>query len=101
MYGVTMNGVDPFNLIYDRSRDTIVTFLYPEDSQNVYHFYDIFGNKVSVKHEFGHIWKMAQGELTIPGEAVERLGEDFWMVSLNGSDRLFRMQENELVEVQR
>ena len=103
MYNVRLSGADtgPFNVIYDRMRDTVVTFLYPEEAQNIYHFYDIFGNKVSVKHEFGHIWKMTEGELHVPGEVVNKLGEDFWMVSLNGSDRLFRIVENELTEVQK
>lgn len=79
VYEIVFTGKNPVNLVYDNFRNTIVTFLYPEDAFNVYHFYDVFGNKVSVKNEYGKIWKLKDNVLDIPGETVE-YADGVWTV---------------------
>lgn len=70
VYDIVFTDKEPVKLVYDRMRETIVTFLYPEDASNVYHYYDKFGNKVNLKHECGKIGQLIGDDLIIPGETI-------------------------------
>jgi hypothetical protein len=95
MFEITFPGKEPVNFVYDRFRGTIVTFLYPEDACNVYHYYDIFKNKVNVKATFGQIWKLKGETLEIPGEVVT-YSNGVWETE-NG--RRLQLDNGELVEI--
>ena len=90
----------PVNVVYDKFRKTIVTFLYETDYIEIYHYYDIFQNKISTKHKFGKIWYLKDGELDIPGETLKKLNENRWIV-IDGvlKDRIFEYENENLCEV--
>ena len=46
LYEIVFNGKNPVNIVYDSNRGSVVTVLFPEDAQNIYHYYDIFHNKI-------------------------------------------------------
>lgn len=99
-YELTFEGKEPVMLVYDRFRSTIVTFLFPEDAQNVYHFYDIFSNKVSLKHEIGKIGKLEGDSLAIPGETFEYVNGKWYCTEGLLEGRVFKLnQYGELQEI--
>lgn len=87
------------NLVYDSFRNQVITFLFQEDSINIYHYYDIFRNKISTKHNFGKIWKLKDTNLDIPGETVI-YDNGIWSVTdgvLQGKQ--FKLENNEIIEI--
>jgi len=100
VYQIKMNDWKyPVRVIYDKFRHSIVTFLYNEDSTDIYHYYDIFKNKISTKHDFGRIWKLNGEVLDIPGEEVKYLGNEEWVVEEGTlKSRKFKLCENEIFE---
>src|SRR5512138_1159016 len=67
VYELTIDDKEPVNILYDKFRHMIVTVLFKEDGDTIYHYYDIFGNKIKVKQEYGYsrFWKMIDGQLQI------------------------------------
>jgi hypothetical protein len=102
VYELIVGDHEPMNVIYDKSRQTLVTVLFPKDGEEIYHFYDIFGNKVQIKHELGYNqhWKLLNGDLVIPGEETAK-EKDVWHVVSEGIifDKKFKLIDNELYEV--
>jgi hypothetical protein len=86
------------NLVYDVFRHQVITFLFKEDFKNIYHYYDIFMNKVSTKHDFGKIWKLDGADLEIPGETIV-YENNIWEVTdgvLKG--KRFKLDHDEILE---
>ena len=85
VYELIIENMEPINVIYDKSRQTIVTVLFPIDGIEIYHYYDIFGNKVQIKSELGYNkhWKFLNDSLIIPEEDLVK-ENDIWRVVSEG-----------------
>lgn len=102
VYEIIFENTTPVKLIYDRFRSSIVTFLFPEDYDYIYHYIDIFNNKINLKNVIGKIGKIKNDNLYLPGETVIYNEEkQSWYVSEgNLKDKTFIINEcNELQEI--
>jgi hypothetical protein len=72
VFELTFPDKVPVNVVYDTKRKTIVTLLFQQDSTEINHYYDVFNNKIQVKHQLGYNdkWKLEDDMLTIPSETV-------------------------------
>ena len=79
-YRVTMHGIDPFEVVFDNYRKTIITFLHPlpDGVVAVHRYYDRFGNVHSTKDEWidTPLLNLNTNELTICGHCVEYVGTE-------------------------
>lgn len=102
IYEITFTGKIPVNVVYDKQRKTIVTVLYQNDSILIDFYYDIFNNKISLKHDLGYNtgWSINGDILLIPSEKTEKK-EDVWEVVSEGLlfEKRFKLDNYNLVEV--
>lgn len=102
MYELIIDDLEPVHIIYDKSRQTIVTVLYITDGIEIYHYRDIFNNKIHIKSELGYNkhWKLKDNQLLIPSEEIIK-ENDTWQVISEGIlfDKKFKLIDNELCEV--
>jgi hypothetical protein len=101
MYSVSLKDVKPFNIIYDKQRKTIVTFLYPEDDKLIYHYIDVFGNRMPTKEITGKFWRYDKDkqELTIEGEDITKVSENKWLCGHNLKNMILEYKEGFLYEM--
>jgi hypothetical protein len=93
----------PVNVLYDKHRKTIVTMLFQKDDEfEINHYYDVFNNKVMVKHNLGYnmMWAIKDGMLCIPAETIE-VKDGCWEVTSEGTllDKRFKLDNDTLIEV--
>lgn len=102
IYEIVFEGKVPVNIIYDKHRKTIVTILFQSDDMSIDFYYDVFNNKVNLKHDLGFNkgWCLDGENLMIPSEIVEKK-EDYWEVVSDGilKEKRFKFDNNSLVEV--
>lgn len=102
VYEIIFEGYEPVNLIYDKFRKTIVTVLFPTDAIEINYYYDIFNNKVNVKHDLGYnkYWWIDDGELIIDSEIVV-YENDYYEVKSEGTlnGKRFKFDGESLYEV--
>lgn len=99
LYQLKIKTGKTINLVYDSFRSQVITFLFPEDAKNIYHYYDIFNNKINIKNDFGKIWKLKDTNLEIPGETVT-YNNGIWSITdgiLQG--KRFKLEDDELIEI--
>lgn len=103
IYELIVDNLEPVHVIYDKSRQTIVTVLYITDGQEIYHYIDIFGNKIHIKSELGYNkhWKLKDSKLIIPSEDIQVEKDGAWRIISEGIlyDKLFKLVDNQLCEV--
>lgn len=98
VYELKLKNGKLINLVYDCFRNQVITFLFPEDFQNIYHYYDIFMNKISTKHDFGKIWQLDGTTLEIPGETVVYGGKVWEVTDGTLKGKRFTLDQGELLE---
>ena len=100
-YSIKFKDKEPVKVVYDCFRKTIVTFLFEQDETLIHHYYDIWGNKVSTKHEFGKVWQLKGLNLYIPGEDVYYNIEHTCWVVREGilKNKYFKLIEGYLTEI--
>lgn len=104
VFELTFNNMIPVNIVYDNQRKSIVTILFQMDEavDEISHYYDIFHNKISLKHNLGHnqMWSIKNEKLVIPNETIEDKGE-YWEVVSEGTlhGKRFKYEDNNLIEV--
>lgn len=101
IYEIQIPEKEPMDILYDVDREAIVTVLNKKDGDAIYHYYDVFNNKLQIKEHFGYGgWKMLDGMLTIPDEEIVQKNGYFEIVSEGVlKDRRFKYINNELIEV--
>lgn len=104
VYKLIIRGKEPVNIIYDKSRKKIITVLFEEDEDKteINFYYDVFMNKVSLKHDLGFNrgWALYDGVLNIPTETLIHSGKYSEVVSegiLYG--KRFKLDNNTVYEV--
>lgn len=100
-YLIKFKGKDPVKVVYDCHRKTIVTFLFNQEEDLIHHYIDIFGNRISTKHDFGKTWALKEKDLVIPGEEVIYDDEnDCWFVQEGTlKNKYFRLIDEFLTEI--
>lgn len=92
----------PVNVIYDKQRKVIVTLLFQQDGLELNFYYDVFKNKVSLKHDLGFNapWRVKDNELSIPSETVVFKNDVYEVVS-EGTlfEKRFKLIDDTLCEV--
>lgn len=93
---------DPVNVIYDCHRKAVVTILFQNDEIEVSHYYDVFNNKVNVKHTLGYnrMWAIKDNMLAIPNETI-KFCNGIWEVISEGilTGKRFKLDNDTLIEV--
>jgi hypothetical protein len=101
LFSIEMKGTEPLNAVYDCFRKTIVTFLFKEENTKyIYHYIDVFGNKINLKSEVGCIWRLIKdnGEVDLVSNfhEFEKISNESWFcVDLN---KIFDLKNGELEE---
>lgn len=102
IFEITFNGKEPVDVVYDKQRKTIVTVLFQNESETIDFYYDVFNNKVNLKHDLGFNrgWTKTDGKLEIPSEIVEKK-DGCWEVVSEGIlfGKRFKFDNHNLVEV--
>jgi hypothetical protein len=100
LYQLNLKPYKPFNVVYDNSRQTIVTFLFQEDEKLIYHYYDVFGNRVATKEVTGKYWRYNPDtkQLKIDGEELTPIGENKWSTGYNLSNMILEMKDGHLCQ---
>ena len=81
LYTIYINHLKKmFDLIYDSERDVIVTFLPHSNIVTVYHYFDIFGNKINIKEKHGTPLVFDGGVMGSDYLKVEKLAHDKWHI---------------------
>jgi hypothetical protein len=94
----------PVDILFDKDRNSIVTVLYQRegDIQEISYFYDVFNNKIQLKHTYGYNqgWKIDGTKLMIPSETTHWNGEH-WEVTSEGQleGKRFKLDNEHLIEV--
>lgn len=92
VYSITMKGYGKFDIIYDKSRASLVTILFEEKMKKIYHYIDVFGNKTPTCELYGKFWKYDsdKDELYIECEEVIKKAPFTWEVN----NRIFELCED-------
>jgi hypothetical protein len=102
IYEITFNGYVPVDVIYDKQRKSIVTILFQNVNTLIDFYYDVFNNKVSLKHDLGFNcgWSVDGENLMIPSEVVEKK-DGYWEVVSDGilREKRFKFDNESLIEV--
>jgi hypothetical protein len=104
IYEIKFQGKVPVNVLYDKDRKTIVTILFQTDDNvtEITSFYDVFNNKVNVKHTYGYNkgWRIEGDRLEIPAE-VTKWENGYWEVISEGQlqGKRFKIDNEHLIEV--
>jgi hypothetical protein len=88
---------EPFNIVYDRDRDAIITFL-PHGNETIfYHYTNWIGNVINIKDQHGVILVLKDGVMKGNHLDITQLEEKIWHIEdfnktlqLRG-DRLFEI----------
>ena len=86
-----------FDLIYDAERKSLITFLPHDGSCMVYGYYDVFGNKINIKADYGFNMKFDGGVLTCAYLDIEMLDFDRWYIK--DWDKVLVMKDGSLHEI--
>jgi len=87
------------NCVIDIHRRSIVTFLFDsKEIKTIYHYYDIFNNKINVSTITKKFWSFntETNELIIPFEEVLTVGNQYIVQPMN---KVFEFDNGDLIEV--
>ena len=102
VFELKIEGKVPVNIIYDTNRKSLVTMLFQQDAFEIAFYYDVFNNKVTVKHDLGfnRMWRLENGVLDIPTETVIS-SNGIYEVTSEGIlfGKRFKFEDNNLYEV--
>jgi hypothetical protein len=89
VYSIALTGYGKFNIIYDKTRNSLVTILFEEKTRKIYHYIDVFGNKIPTSDLNGKFWKYdtENDDLTIECEEVIKKTHYTWEIN----NRLFEL----------
>lgn len=103
VYEIKYPDTLPVNIIYDNQRKAIVTVLFQEEHTEINYYYDVFNNKISVKHDLGYncLWAIKDDKLCIPSETIETSDDGTWEVVSEGTllGKRFKLDVDTLIEI--
>jgi hypothetical protein len=93
------NMVQQYGVVYDKSRDVIVTFLPidEKDGSPFYHYTNWIGNVINIKDAHGISLKLQDGELTGPYLNITKLKETDWYIE--DINKTLQLRDNKLYEI--
>lgn len=102
VFELTFPNIIPVDVIYDCKRKTLVTVLFQMDAIEVSYYYNVFKNRVNLKHDYGidRPWSIQDDKLIIPNEELE-YHEKYCEVVSEGlfKGKRFKIDNNQVYEV--